>query len=284
MLDAKDGNYYIKGFINSTACLSAGKLGASECRALEVYADDKKMTKEIEDHLFYNCGLYPINNKTTSKFILEYIKSMSKLNIVAEWFVNENGKYRDKKILDLYSPNSQRVHSRSLEPYYHYQEAWSLLLEGKRVVTVTPFADSIERQYQKKDLIWKKNPILPDFELDIVKTKFSVGLTEKPEYASWFDELEKLKEEIIKKNPDFVIIGASGWSLPLVAFCSENYIDSIHLGGGLQILFGVKGNRWLTHPIIATFFNEHWVYPSEEETPKHKDKLIGIDSSCYWRK
>ena len=41
----------------------------------------------------------------------------------------------------------------------------------------------------------------------------------------------------------------------------------IVLGGALQILFGVKGNRWNKHEVISKFFNQHWIKPLPHEVP-----------------
>ena len=55
--------------------------------------------------------------------------------------------------------------------------------------------------------------------------------------------------------------------------------SSIHLGGATQILFGIKGHRWDTHDVISSFYNDHWVRPSKEETPE-KAKIN--EEGCYW--
>jgi hypothetical protein len=53
----------------------------------------------------------------------------------------------------------------------------------------------------------------------------------------------------------------------------------IVMGGAIQVMFGIKGGRWERHPVISTFWNSSWVWPSVEETP------IGagnVEQACYW--
>ena len=51
------------------------------------------------------------------------------------------------------------------------------------------------------------------------------------------------------------------------------------MGGATQILFGIKGNRWDQHSVIGKLYNEAWVRPNENETPKK----AGInEGACYW--
>ena len=53
----------------------------------------------------------------------------------------------------------------------------------------------------------------------------------------------------------------------------------IHLGGAIQILFGIKGGRWDKHEIISTFYNESWVRPDGNEVPKYAHL---IENNCFW--
>lgn len=60
---------------------------------------------------------------------------------------------------------------------------------------------------------------------------------------------------------------------------------AIHLGGGTQLLFGIKGKRWEGRyhgddTRFADLFNEYWTYPSENEKPQNAEKVEG---GCYWQ-
>ena len=55
---------------------------------------------------------------------------------------------------------------------------------------------------------------------------------------------------------------------------------AVHIGGALQLLFGIRGNRWETEQdIYMQFMNKHWVRPLESERPK---AAHNVENACYW--
>ena len=56
--------------------------------------------------------------------------------------------------------------------------------------------------------------------------------------------------------------------LPLAAYIRGNLSRSaIYVGGGLQLMFGITGSRWLGRADMKPLVNEFWVRPSASETP-----------------
>ena len=102
---------------------------------------------------------------------------------------------------------------------------------------------------------------------------------EKNPFENWFQALEFMKDQILKKDFDIALIGCGAYGFPLAAHVKKIGKQAIHMGGSLQILFGIKGKRWDNHPVISKFYNEHWVRPRAEDKPK-KSHLVEDD--CYW--
>lgn len=46
-----------------------------------------------------------------------------------------------------------------------------------------------------------------------------------------------------------------------------------------QILFGIKGRRWVESKVDRIPFNDSWIYPKKEETPKNAS---AVEVGCYW--
>ena len=88
-----------------------------------------------------------------------------------------------------------------------------------------------------------------------------------------------MKDDIDGHTFDVALIGAGAYGLPLSAHVKRSGKVAIHLGGALQILFGIKGRRWEAMPQISRFFNEAWVRPGAGETPDGNAKIEG---GCYW--
>ena len=81
--------------------------------------------------------------------------------------------------------------------------------------------------------------------------------------------------EIDKADFDVALIGCGAYGFPLAAHCKRIGKQGIHIGGSLQLYFGIKGKRWDNHGL----YNEFWVSPDESEQPKN---LSRVEGGCYW--
>ena len=256
-------NIYIQKLLENNKNVSIGKIGANELNSI-INLDVN------QNFLFYNVGIFP-NNKDIMKKYLNLLKlAIKDLDIIAIWGNNLNLQKQ------LSNNKSVKVELRALEPYYH-NNFWSKILYNKKVLVISPFTDTITEQYKKKDLIWNNN-ILPKFHLITLKFPLSHGLLNTG-YESFLDLLNNYKDKIKEINFDIALIGCGGYSLLLCQYIKLLNKSAFHLGGALQILFGIKGGRWDNHEVISNFFNKYWVRPNKNETPKNKNI---IEDSAYW--
>ena len=51
------------------------------------------------------------------------------------------------------------------------------------------------------------------------------------------------------------------------------------MGADVQLLFGIKGNRWDGTAVSEKLYNDYWVYPGEEYKPK---SYMSVENGCYW--
>ena len=75
------------------------------------------------------------------------------------------------------------------------------------------------------------------------------------------------------------VLGCGAYGMPLGAAIKRAGRQAIHLGGSLQLLFGIRGRRWDALPSFQPLFNHDWVRPSAEETPQRAE---AVDAGCYW--
>ena len=82
---------------------------------------------------------------------------------------------------------------------------------------------------------------------------------------------------------DIAIIGCGAYGFPLAAKLKQAGKQAVHLGGATQLMFGIKGKRWEEdyngYEYIRKWFNDAWVYPSEQDKPQNADTVEG---GCYW--
>ena len=87
-----------------------------------------------------------------------------------------------------------------------------------------------------------------------------------------------------KVDYDVALIGCGAYGFCLAAHAKRSGKKAVHLGGVLQLLFGIKGNRWEDknyHPVFDynTLFNSFWVKPGDDYRPDNAEQFEG---ACYW--
>jgi hypothetical protein len=216
-------------------------------------------------------GFFPKNQDLFAKFSKLMITDLQQVDILGSWLTNEN-------VFQNELQNSKKVVLEDLEPFF-CNNPWTKALEGKRVLVVHPFAETIKDQYKKRDKLFE-NKILPEFELINLKAVQSHG-NSTTEYSDWFSALNFMQNQISSIDFDICIIGAGAYGFPLAAHVKRMGKKSIHLGGVTQLLFGIKGKRWEDYVVYpyTNLYNEHWVRPGEHEKPKNAQVVEG---ACYW--
>lgn len=230
------------------------------------------LRKRILGNMATLSGFFPSTPSTIRRFSDLMFADMKELDILGSWRLEE-------KFLVKRFPAARRVELRGLEPYFS-NEPWTTALEGKKVLVVHPFNRTIESQYaNNRTKLFKDPRILPEFaSLQTIKAVQTIAGTAS-EFESWFDALDSMKSQMDRIDYDVVILGCGAYGFPLAAHAKRSGKKAVHLGGPTQILFGIRGKRWDDHPVVSRFYNEAWVRPGQEDTPKGATK---VENGCYW--
>jgi hypothetical protein len=90
-------------------------------------------------------------------------------------------------------------------------------------------------------------------------------------------------KDIEKIDFDIALLGCGGYGLPLCNFIKSKLNKSaIYIGGGLQLLFGVMGERWMKTDNWKNIIQENntkFIRPSGDELLETRNT---IENSCYW--
>ena len=232
--------------------------------------------EKLLDSLNKNARVFPNNHQIAEKFSLLMLEDSKLLDVLASWQKNE-------QLLADYIPESViKVDRDNLNPFFA-KRPWTHALEGKRVVVIHPFYQSINSQYKRKSKIFP-NGFLPDFSLRVIPAVQSIG-GKHSNYSNWFEALEWMKNELDKESYDIALLGCGAYGFPLAAHAKRTGHKAVHLGGSLQLFFGIKGKRWEGNGYVngpnnySSFFNDYWIRPSISETPK---SFMNIENGCYW--
>ena len=74
---------------------------------------------------------------------------------------------------------------------------------------------------------------------------------------------------------DIALIGAGAYGFPLGAYAKQLGKQALHIGGALQLYFGIRGAYYDQFG----YHNEFWTRPLEEEKPKGFKK---VEAGRYW--
>ena len=277
---AEEINIYIRNLILSGKPFFAGRFGATELSCVRTFDFEvsSKYDKVLSQMQMWS-GFFPIEKKMGFNFKNLMMKSIPSADVMGIWmlpfeeyYLNKYGKI-DLKTTYLFD----------LEPWSSPENPWSAALIGKKVLVIHPFAETIKSQYQNRVNLFPGTEILPEFELKSLKAVQTVAGTKDDRFDTWFDALDWMYQEAIKIDFDIAIIGCGAYGFPLAAKLKQAGKQAIHFGGATQLLFGIKGKRWEensgTYEYVQKFFNDAWVYPSDEDKPKDAAK---VENGCYW--
>jgi hypothetical protein len=276
-----------------------GRFGSNELLCLVSYLGVKESNKNILSfisgksqawwwnkknlaNMHINAGFFPPEIYEFEKFCQLMLRDMQELDVLGSWLVEENIIYDQLK-------RSKRVDFRLLEPFWS-KFPWTHALMDKNVLVIHPFAETILNQYNNREMLFDNHKILPKFKsFVVIKAVQSLGEGDD-RFNDWFTALEYMKSEIDKQDYDVCLIGCGAYGFHLAAHVKRNGKKSVHLGGALQLLFGIKGKRWenpnygvkawgIPVGAYSNMINEYWVRPGDQYKPKNSDKVEG---ACYW--
>lgn len=218
-----------------------------------------------------NAGFFPSTESMLNQFGQLMLDCMKEVDLLGSWRPEE-------EMVLKYMPKVKRVPLPDLEPYY-FDNPWTTALEGKRVLVIHPFEDTIRKQHAQLDKLFANKQMTPNYELLTIKAVQSIAGNKPESFNDWFEALEWMKAEIDKLDFDIAIIGCGAYGFPLAAYVKQIGKKAIHFGGAVQYLFGIQSSVAKQNTYIKNFNREYWVNPSLEETPKGIEM---VENSRYW--
>ena len=153
---------------------------------------------------------------------------------------------------------------------------WLCSLQGKRVLVVSPFDVTIQKQIPRLAEVWPKSDWMSGTEFRSVPFPYLIdeGFPE-----TWWEVYERLGKIVSAGNYDVALFGCGGLGLPFAHLAKKAGRVGIHLGGHLQLIFGIYGKRHLEQEWHRKHINEAWVRPEAGEVAKTAGRVEG---GCYW--
>jgi len=232
----------------------------------------------VNNAMINNAGFFPSKKKYLCDFSDLIFESVKYVDLLGSWLENE--------LIIKSMTKYEKCCLWYLEPYWS-DIPWTRCLKGKKVLVIHPFAETIKEQYKKRVLLFDNPDVLPEFaKLTVIKSVQSIG-GKSNGFKNWFEALQYMAKQIDSTDYDVALIGCGAYGMPLAAHCKKQGKKAIHLGGALQLLFGIKGKRWETKEYGSSLNlnyskiinNPYWVRAKASERPDSANK---VEEACYW--
>lgn len=274
-------------FLRRPSPSALGKIGTSELRVLEFGErlfqlpwPQSASWRRPAERLHNTGGLFPVRKDIFFRFAEEYRVALGQMDLVALW--QDRGTYEsilEARAADRWAPSAARTgfyFIRFIKPYAQWLEDLARL----RWLVVHPFEKTIRAQLPHiRDLGVFSEISFLDLKTRIEDTSFlappQFSYMIPPRHRDWFEALDDLKAQMERETFDIALVGAGAWSLPLVAHAKKIGKKGIHMGGALQLLFGIKGGRFDS----AEIYNDAWIRPLPDDIPNDFKKM---EHGAYW--
>ena len=275
-LSPEEANLLLYNRLRQGQPLMAGKLGSVESRLLGEHRYGRgwpsRFSRRTRKQAHQNAGIFPVEDPALAGAAGELWTALHRLELLGCWPVE----YQARLLMEL-PQLPWRCEMPDLEPF-GYALPWTAALEGKRVLVLHPFRRSLEQQWGRREQLFPGRPVLPAFEPWFVATPMTVRGAAHG-YGSWQGALDQLWQQVQRLDFEVALLGCGAYSLPLAARIRGLGRSAIHLGGSLQLLFGVFGRRWERFDSQRALLNPAWIRPLAEDRPS---SYQAVEDGCYW--
>jgi hypothetical protein len=159
---------------------------------------------------------------------------------------------------------------------------WLPLLRGRRVLLVCPFAKLLRERATREtfEAVWR-NTGKPWFEpahVDAVEFPYGYGQETQERFGTALGLFADLRTRVEEREFDIALVAAGPLGALLAAALKRRGRVAIALGGHLQVLFGVSGERWRERAEWRrNYFNDAWI-----EMPARYRPQAGETYADYW--
>ena len=275
ILSTEEGRKKLVELVKGNEPFMAGRFGTSEGRAtVECFKSilfGKSINPVSMDEICIYSGFFPRNEELLIKFAKQEAESCKNVDILGVMNF-----YCEEWLVRTFCPDAILMPNGGLASA---SRGWAHCLEGMKVLVVHPFAKTIESQYRNnREEIFPGTNALPLFDLKTFKAVQTIADETDDRFKDWFEALDYMTDEISKFDFEIALIGCGAYGFQLSSRIKNMGKKAVHMGGSVQTLFGIKGSRWDVK--YSDIYNDSWVYPSDEETPKGYEKVEG---GCYWK-
>ncbi len=272
----------ISNSIDSQAVFLAEEIKPHLENKEKILSDYNDLLMDYLPRLAMNSGINCSNLYSLIEFNHSYLDAFDKSDLYLNMEPYSDSYVRSKEshdyITDTFKKDMCWNQVLEIYNYVNYQNVWTELLANKKILLITPYADSIKSNINKQEQIYGKN-FFPNCSFEFLKV---CQIDETTVKNDWMVNFLNLCDQIngIKDDFDIALVSCGGYSNPLLSYLLSIGKSGINVGSVLQMYWGVYGEKWILEKpdIIALYSNNNWIRPLDSDKP---DKQY-ISGSVYW--
>lgn len=283
----------LRSALSQGAACAAGKLGLSE-QALLLYPtllerchspqQQLALTLQTRHHCAVQMGMFPSTQEAMFSYAQRHAKAARELD-----FLGLVGGRLEADLLDQLQPNGQTISLLELEPNRSVpdqsEQCYLPELRGKRLLIVSSIAELLcQRATQATfEAVWAKSgkPWFAPAQVLPLPFPYCYDVHTQRRFGRSEHLLEWIVEQINPATFDLALIAASSLGIPIAAAIKAMNRSAIALGGALQVLFGVGGQRWWNDPHWQQLhITPAWISVPADQVPQVAGGYV--DGGAYW--
>jgi hypothetical protein len=272
---------------------AAGKIGFTEQHLLYYVpflagTKDRRKVRAYEvvlwRHFEQQAGIFPSTREFAREFVAQYGRDVQTLDCL--------GVYRtalEPLIIAHYDLRCRFVGHLDMEPdrspVADDSHCYLPHLRGRRVLLVAPFAELLRERANRHtfEQVWSRidKRWFEPASVAAVEFPYALETATHARFPTVLDLRDEIAARIDQVDFDVALIAAGGLGIPLAAHVKRAGRIGISLGGHLQVLFGVLGERWRNrNSWRRRYFNDAWIDMPERYRPPGWRQLT--DGGAYW--
>lgn len=283
-------NEILKSILSSNSPLLLGRVGGTESRIFRVFSNNfGKESANFASHCEKLSGIYPHNE--LSLYYNLIVDDLPFFHFLADWPCPGQSKLKahlNRNNINPFYYNLEYLNPLSMHFIYgiNPSDLWMHSLSYKKILVINPFIDSFKKSVTRSISIFEKS-LLPDLNCTYFSPPVTFG-TSGVDNGSFMMHLEKTKALLhqlcLDNSFDCALVAAGGYGMPISRYLYSNKLipQVLHIGGVLQLFFGVIGQRWLDEPYkskYSQYQNLHlWSRPVDYSVMKRASQ---VENGCY---
>jgi len=283
--NAQRGNDILRQLIENSCQVTIVRLGGSEAFTVERAAQGVALEAHNGKSMWNDSGVFPDTLEVMDSFLKETIAGIKAATVLVDMWPNNWPHIPN--IAHRFGCDAVRITNPSLTSFwggdswslggdaFGVQNPWIDSLRGKTVLVISMFSRTGPAQYARSD---SRFPKVKELKWIVAPQALGGDRPRGYENRTWMDALADLKRRVTMIGHfDIALLSCGAYGTPLSNHIKSLGKSSIYLGGCLQGLFGIRGNRWekwigahiKKYPKEASW----WVHPHAIERPKFCERM-----------